>query len=119
MTWQDKLAQYPFLVLASSILLEVCATTCMKMSEGFTVPLYCAICVIAMALSLAGLVIALKKLPLGLTYGIWGGVGTALTTLIGIILWNDPFNATIVIGILLVALGIVLLNKGQQQHQHE
>ncbi len=119
MAWQDKLAQHPFLVLACSIALEVCATTCMKMSEGFTVPLYAVICIVAMFLSLGGLVIVLKTLPLGLTYGIWGGVGTTLTTLIGIVVWNDPFNVTIVIGILLVALGIVLLNKGQNQQQHE
>lgn len=120
MAWQDKLAQRPFLVLACSIVLEVCATTCMKMSEGFTVPLYSVICIVAMFLSLGGLVIVLKKLPLGLTYGIWGGVGTALTTLIGILVWNDPFNATIVVGISLVVVGIVLLNKGQKQHQqHE
>lgn len=115
MSWQEKIASHPYIVLAFSILAEVTATTCMKLSEGFTIQPYATICIAGFALSLTGLVFALKKLPLGLAYGIWGGVGTALTTLIGIIVWNDPFNASVVIGIVLVVGGIVLLNKGQKK----
>ncbi len=115
MTWQDKLTAHPFWVLAFSIVTEVTGTTCMKMSDGFTVLPYTIICIVAFVLSLVGLVFALKKLPLGLAYGIWGGVGTTLTTLIGIVLWNDPFNASIAIGIILVIGGIILLNKGQER----
>ena len=115
MTWLEKIASHPYLVLAFSIAAEVTGTTCMKMSEGFTVLSYAIIYIIAFALSLAGLVIVLKKLPLGLTYGIWGGAGTVLTTLIGIVIWNDLFNASTLIGIVLVIGGIILLNKGQNK----
>ena len=112
-TWQEKITAHPFAVLAFSIAAEVAGSTCMKMSEGFTVLPYTIICIAAFALSLTGLVFALKKLPLGLTYGIWGGVGTILTTLIGIVIWNDPFNVSTGIGIVLVIGGVILLNRGQ------
>lgn len=115
MTLKDKLTSHPFVVLAFSIITEVTGTTFMKISDGFTVQPYAILCIIAFALSLVGLVFALEKLSLGLTYGIWGGVGTSLTTLIGIIIWNDPFNLSVFIGICLVIVGIVLLNKGQKK----
>ncbi len=115
MSFLDKLAKYPYAALACSIILETCGTTCMKASDGFTVMPYSIICIVTTGLSLAGLVIALKKLPLGLTYGIWGGVGTALTTVIGIVVWNDPFGPTVLIGLVLVTAGIVLLNRGQKK----
>ncbi|MDO4842773.1 MAG: multidrug efflux SMR transporter [Phoenicibacter congonensis] len=115
MTWQEKLTNHPFAVLAFSIVTEVLATTSMKISQGFSVMPYTAICIALFICSLAGLVFALKNLPLGLAYGIWGGVGTTLTTLIGIALWGDAFNVSIVIGIVLVIGGIILLNRGQKQ----
>ncbi len=114
MAWQEKMLKYPYVILAFSIVTEVFGTTMMKMSDGFTVPLFSVLCVLGFVCSLVGLVFALKVLPLGLTYGIWGGVGTALTTLIGIVVWGDAFNAATAIGIVLVIGGIVLLNKGQK-----
>ncbi len=117
MSFLDKLAEHPYIALACSIVLETTGTTCMKASDGFTVQPYGIICVVGMALSLAGLVIALKKLPLGLTYGIWGGVGTALTTIIGIVVWGDPFGPMVLIGIVLVIAGIVLLNMGENKQE--
>ena len=61
MTWQEKIASHPYLVLAFSIAAEVTGTTCMKMSEGFTVLSYAIIYIIAFALSLSGLVIVLNN----------------------------------------------------------
>ena len=116
MTVKEKIISHPFLILAFSIITEVTGTTFMKMSEGFTILPYALICVVAFALSIVGLIFALKKLPLGLTYGIWGGVGTTLTTIIGIVVWNDPFNLSVGVGICLVIAGIVLLNKGQKKN---
>lgn len=114
MAWKEEVLKHPYMVLAFSIVTEVFGTTMMKMSDGFAVQPYGVLCVVGFLCSLTGLVFALKVLPLGLTYGIWGGVGTALTTVIGIIVWGDAFNALTAIGIVLVVGGIVLLNKGQK-----
>ena len=48
-------------------------------------------------------------------YGIWGGVGTLLTTLVGIVVWDDPFSIVVGIGMIAVVAGIALLSKGTQE----
>ena len=59
--------------------------------------------------------LALKHLSLGMAYGIWGGVGTLLTTLVGIVVWDDPFSVIVGIGMIAVVAGIALLSKGTQE----
>lgn len=115
MGWKERLRKHPYILLAFAIATEVSSTTMMKMSAGFTVQPYTVLCIVGFFLSITALIFALEKLPLGLTYGVWGGVGTALTTLIGVVVWGDPFNALTAVGIVLVVGGIVLLNKGQRK----
>ena len=103
----------PILILSVAIVSEVLGTTFMKLSEGFTQPVFGIVTAACYILSFVMLTFALKDLSLGMAYGIWGGVGTCLTTLIGIIFWNDPFS--IVVGMIAVVAGIALLSKGTQE----
>ncbi len=101
--------------LSFAIVSEVLGTTFMKMSDGFTHPvfgLFTAACYVA---SFVLLTLALKHLSLGMAYGIWGGVGTLLTTLVGIVVWDDPFSVIVGIGMIVVVAGIALLSKGTQE----
>ena len=97
----------PVLLLSVAIVSEVLGTTFMKLSEGFTRPMFGIVTAVCYILSFAMLTLALKDLSLGMAYGIWGGVGTFLTTLIGIIFWSDPFST--------VVAGIALLSRGTQE----
>ncbi|MDY3981817.1 DMT family transporter [Paraeggerthella sp. LCP19S3_G8] len=106
---------HPYALLSVSIILEVFGTTMMKLSEGFSVPLFTALILAGYLVSFTLLTFTLKHLPLGLVYGIWGGVGTVLTAAIGIIAWGDPFNVITCVGIALVVGGVVLLNQGTQE----
>lgn len=110
----EKLKNMPYLLLAVSICCEILSTTCMKLSNGFSEPIYVVLMLVGMAISFSLLTIILAKLPLGLTYGIWGGVGTVCTTIIGVVVWNDPFSALIAVGIVLVVAGIYFLNAGEK-----
>ena len=65
----------PFILLSISITAEVCGTTAMKLSHGFSDPLFTAATIAAYVVAFSIFTIVLKKLPLGLAYGIWGGVG--------------------------------------------
>ncbi|HJH44374.1 MAG TPA: multidrug efflux SMR transporter [Rubneribacter badeniensis] len=105
----------PFLLLSISIAAELCGTTSMKVSHGFSDPLFTALTICAYALAFSLFTIVLKKVPLGLAYGIWGGVGTVGTAAIGIVAWGDPFGWVTACGIALVVGGIALLNKGTQE----
>lgn len=106
---------HPYALLSVSIILEVFATTMMKLSEGFSVPLFTALTLAGYLVSFTLLTFTLKHLSLGLVYGIWGGVGTVLTAAIGIVAWGDPFNWITCVGIALVVGGVVLLNQGTQE----
>ena len=105
----------PVLLLSVAIVSEVLGTTFMKLSEGFTRPMFGIVTAVCYILSFAMLTLALKDLSLGMAYGIWGGVGTFLTTLIGIIFWNDPFSIVVGIGMIAVVAGIALLSKGTRK----
>ena len=94
---------------------EVLGTTSMKLSEGFTQPVFGIVTAACYILSFVMLTFALKDLSLGMAYGIWGGVGTVGTAAIGIVAWGDPFGWATAAGIALVVGGIALLNKGTQE----
>ena len=105
----------PIIQLSFAIVSEVFGTTFMKMSDGFTQPVFglaTAACYVA---SFVLLTFALKHLSLGMAYGIWGGVGTLLTTLVGIVVWDDPFSIVVGIGMMAEVAGIALLSKGTQE----
>lgn len=53
-------------------------------------------------------------MPLSLAYAIWSGVGTALTVLVGIVIWHDIFTVYSAIGIVLIIGGVILLNQGEK-----
>ena len=112
----------PYMLLSFSVISEVFATTMLKMSEGFTVLVPSLLVVVGYVVSFSIFVIVLKHLSLGLSYGIWGGAGTALTTLIGVVMWGEPFTLYTGLGIGLIVAGIVALNSGSQDdinHQIE
>lgn len=104
----------PYVLLSISIVFEVIGTTMMKLSEGFTVLGPSACTIVAYVVSFSIFVVVLKTVPLGLAYGIWGGAGTALTTLIGCVAWGEPFGLFTGLGLGLVVVGIYLMNAGSQ-----
>lgn len=104
----------PYIILATSICLEVVGASCMKLSDGFSILHFTVIVAFCYVISLGGLIFVLKHLPLGITYGIWGGVGTAATALVGILAWGDPFTILTCLGLVLIIGGIVLLNSSEK-----
>ncbi len=101
---------YLFLTLA--IITEVLATTMLKLSQAFTIIGPSIAVVVGYGISFYALSLCLKSLPLSLAYAIWSGVGTALTVVVGIVLWGDIFNLYSAIGISLIIGGVILLNQG-------
>ncbi|MFJ7666878.1 DMT family transporter [Lysinibacillus sp. NPDC097195] len=108
-----------YLFLAISIVFEVMATTMLKLSQGFTVIGPSFVVVFGYGISFYSLSICLKTLPLSLAYAIWSGVGTALTVILGIVIWGDIFNLYTAIGMSLIIGGVVVLNQGNEHQVHE
>ncbi|WP_251230331.1 DMT family transporter [Adlercreutzia aquisgranensis] len=68
--------------------------------------------IVAYAASFLMLSRVLMRLPIGLTYGLWGGIGTVATAVIGMVLWGDPFNWLLGVGMALIIAGIAELARG-------
>ncbi|EAZ86427.1 DMT family transporter [Lysinibacillus fusiformis] len=103
-----------YLFLTLSIISEVFATTMLKLSDGFTVPGPSVAVALGYGISFYSLSLCLKTLPLSLAYAIWSGVGTALTVIVGIVIWKDLFNLYSALGIALIIGGVILLNQGDR-----
>lgn len=107
---------FPLLV---AIISEVFGTTMLKMSEGFTNIAPSIGVVLGFGLAFYALSLTLKKVPLSLAYAIWSGVGTALTALIGIVIWNEPFNAITLGSLAIIIVGVTLLNFSKNEEDEE
>lgn len=98
--------------LAGAIVFELAGTTCLKLSDALSNIPFTICFAIAYTITFALFTKALEVLPLGLSYGIWGGLGTIGTVIIGMVVWNDPMTPFIALGIGLVITGTFLMNSG-------
>jgi small multidrug resistance pump len=97
-------------MLIAAICMEVCGTTCMKLSQGFTRLIPSILIFVFYALAFILMTYAVKRLDLSLTYAIWSGVGTFLVALIGIFWFKEPLTLLKAASMALVIAGIVGLN---------
>lgn len=105
-----------WLYLILAILLEVCGTTCMKLSEGFTKTIPSILLFVFYTLSFGMLTMALKKLDVSVAYAVWSGMGTALIATIGVLWFKEPVTALKLISLGLIILGVVGLNLSGGTH---
>ncbi|ACU40747.1 multidrug efflux SMR transporter [Actinosynnema pretiosum subsp. pretiosum] len=102
-----------YLLLALAIVAEVTATVSLKLSAGFTKLAPSVVVVIAYALAFGALSQVLKLgMPLGVAYAIWCAFGIAAVAAVGVVLFGERVNATMVVGLLLVIAGVVAIELG-------
>ncbi|MEJ8306994.1 multidrug efflux SMR transporter [Saccharibacillus sacchari] len=99
-----------YLFLSLAIMFEVFGTTMLKLTEGFTNWIPAVFFMIGMGSAFFFLTMTLRHLPLSLAYAIWAGVGTALTAVVGVVLWKENFNLLSGLGLILIIGGVVFLN---------
>lgn len=85
------------------------------MSDGFTILVPSIGVIVGYGLAFYCLSICLNTLPLSLAYAIWSGVGTALTAVIGALVWDEVFTALKLAGIVLIIGGVILLNTSEKK----
>ena len=67
------------MILLASAVLEAVWATALGLSDGFSRPLPTLVFAVTATLSMVGLGLAVKRIPLGTAYAIWVGIGAALT----------------------------------------
>ena len=98
------------ILLAIAIASEVAATISLRYADGFSRPLPRTIVVLGYALSFWLLSLVLRDIPVGTTYAIWAGAGTAAIAVIGMALLGEPATALKIGSIALIILGVIGLN---------
>ena len=88
-------------------LLEVFWSTCLKLSEGFSVLKFSVLTVGGMILSFLFLAQATKQLPLGTSYAVWTGIGAMGAVIVGIVLFKESLSPARLIFVALLLIGII------------
>jgi quaternary ammonium compound-resistance protein SugE len=102
-------------ILLASAVLEAVWATALGLSDGLTQPLPTVVFVLTAALSMQGLGMAVKHIPLGTAYAVWVGIGAALTVGWAMTTGVEPFNLLKVLfiaGIVGCAAGLKILPAG-------
>lgn len=104
--------------LALAIIAEVTGSTLLQKSEQFSKLVPTVAMGLCFAASLFFLSQALKVIPLGVAYAIWGGVGMVLTALISVFIFRFTLDAAAIIGIALIVSGVVVMNVFSHSATH-
>ncbi len=99
-----------WLLLAMAILLEVCGTSCLKLSDGLTRPLYSWLMFGLYAGAFTCLSFAVKQIDLSIAYAIWAGAGTALIAVIAVFFFKEPMTLLKALFIIMIIAGVSGLN---------
>ena len=95
--------------LAAAIISEVVATSFLNATKGFTAWGPSLIVMVGYAASFYFLSLAIEKIPIGVAYAIWCGVGIVLISISGAIFYKQIPDAGAIAGISLIAAGVVVL----------
>ena len=87
--------------------LEVFWATFMKLSEGFTKPLYTVLTFAGMAASFLLLARATRTLPLGTAYAVWTGIGALGALIVGVIVFREGLTPARLLFAALLLIGII------------
>lgn len=100
-------------LLAAAIVTEVAATLSLRASQDQSAWLVAVVVGYALAFMLLTLVLR-EGIPVGVTYGIWGASGTALTAVAAALIFRDPFTWPIALGIVLIIAGVLCIEFGSR-----
>jgi small multidrug resistance pump len=100
--------------LAAAIVLEICGTTSLKLSDGFTRVGPAGAVVLCYVASFALLSLALRGIELSIAYAVWSGVGTAVVAAIGILWFGETAGAWKLLCLALIVLGVAGLHLSER-----
>ena len=88
-------------------LFEIQWAVTLKYTEGFTRLWPSVFCLLGMIISVYGLAVAQKTLPLGTSYAVWVGIGILGAAIFGMVLFNEPKTLMRIGFIALILIGII------------
>ena len=95
-----------FLLVIAGIL-EAAWAIGLKYSNGFTKPVPSALTIAGIVASMYLLAVAARTLPIGTAYGVWVGIGTFGTVVLGMALLGEPATLPRIFFLALLLVAIV------------
>ncbi|MBR6889188.1 MAG: multidrug efflux SMR transporter [Selenomonadaceae bacterium] len=105
-----------YIYLALAIVLEILATTCMKLSNGFENKLFAAGTLILFGVCFYFSALSMKTIPLNIVYATWSGLGIVLAAVVAKIFFHETISTPGLIGLILIVVGVVLCNFFGENH---
>ena len=105
-------------MLAIAIVAEVCATTAMKQSDGFTRMPWTVVTVVGYGIAFYFLSLTLRTIPTGMAYAIWSGVGIVLISTAAWAFQGQKLDAAALTGMGLIVTGVIVLNVFSHMSAH-
>ncbi|WP_299561657.1 SMR family transporter [uncultured Mycolicibacterium sp.] len=103
-----------WIILVVSGAFESVWAVALSRSEGFTRPVPVAVFAVALVISMGGLGLALREIPVGTGYAVWVGVGAALTVLYALITGAESVSALkllLLVGLVGCVIGLQLVGS--------
>ena len=98
-----------YLYLFIAIVGEVIATTYLKSTNNFTEFLPTTYVVIGYGTAFYFMMLAMKTIPIAITYSIWAGIGISAITILGALKYREIPDMLAILGLLLIILGVIIL----------
>lgn len=97
-------------LLFVAIVAEVIATSTLKATESFTRLWPSVIVVVCYETAFILMSLCMKKIPVGIVYAVWSGVGVGLITLVAWIFLGQALDAAGLAGVALIVGGVMVIN---------
>lgn len=105
-------------LLAIAIMIEVVATSMLKLSNGFTRLMPSLAAIIGYAISFYCLAQTLRTIPVGIAYAIWSGAGIVCISLIAWLKFNQKLDFAAIIGMIFIIIGVLIINLLSKSVSH-
>lgn len=98
-----------YFFLALGIVFEIASLVALKETAGFTRPIPVLLFLFGMVASFYLESLALRTLPISMTYAVWAGVGIVGMALIGALVYGESLNGGVVSGLVLILAGVLVM----------
>ncbi|MCO1661082.1 DMT family transporter [Pseudonocardia humida] len=96
-----------WIFLVVSGVLETVWAAALAQSRGFSRLVPSLVFVVALVLSMGGLAMALRTIPIGTGYAVWVGIGAVGTAVYGMVALGEPASVARLLCLLAIVAGVV------------
>ncbi len=100
----------PYTFLGIAIIAEVIGTSALKASHEFTRLIPSLIVIAGYGTAFYFMSLAMRTIPLGVTYAIWSGLGIVLITIAGMLIYKQVPDLAAITGMALIVAGVLVIH---------